>query len=38
VRHTLKTPYRDGTTHVVLDPLDLMGISGFEPLALQQGS
>lgn len=20
----LKTPYRDGTTHIVLDPLDLM--------------
>lgn len=24
VRHQLKTPYRDGTTHIVLDPLDLM--------------
>ena len=24
VRYTLKTPYRDGTTHVVLEPLDLM--------------
>jgi ribosomal protein S27E len=24
VRYTLKTPYRDGTTHVVLKPLDLM--------------
>jgi hypothetical protein len=24
VRYTLKTPYRDGTTHIVLDPLDLM--------------
>jgi hypothetical protein len=24
VRDTLKTPYRDGTTHVVLEPLDLM--------------
>lgn len=23
-RYALKTPYRDGTTHVVLDPLDLM--------------
>jgi len=30
VRYTLKTPYRDGTTHVVLDPLDLMRISSFE--------
>jgi hypothetical protein len=24
VRYTLKTPYRDGTTHSVLEPLDLM--------------
>jgi hypothetical protein len=24
VRYRLKTPYRDGTTHVVLEPLDLM--------------
>jgi hypothetical protein len=24
VRCTLKTPYRDGTTHLVLEPLDLM--------------
>ncbi len=24
VRYTLKTPYRDGTTHVVLGPLELM--------------
>ena len=24
VRYTLKTPYRDGTTHVFFDPLDLM--------------
>lgn len=24
VRYTLKTPYRDGTTHIVLDPLDLI--------------
>jgi hypothetical protein len=22
VRHTLKTPYRDGTTHIVLEPLE----------------
>lgn len=22
-RHQLKTPYRDGTTHIVLEPLDL---------------
>jgi hypothetical protein len=22
VRYTLKTPYRDGTTHVVFEPLD----------------
>ena len=24
VRHTLKTPYRDGTTHIVLEPLDFI--------------
>jgi hypothetical protein len=24
VRYTLKTPYRDGTTHLVLEPLDLL--------------
>jgi hypothetical protein len=24
VRYRLKTPYRDGTTHIVLEPLDLM--------------
>ena len=24
MRYTLKTPYRGGTTHIVLEPLDLM--------------
>jgi hypothetical protein len=24
VRYRLKTPYRDGTTHIVLEPLDFM--------------
>ena len=24
IRYTLKTPYRDGTTHIVLEPLDFM--------------
>ncbi len=24
VRYTLKAPYRDGTTHIVLEPLDLI--------------
>jgi hypothetical protein len=24
LRYTLKTPYRDGTTHIVLEPLDMM--------------
>jgi hypothetical protein len=24
VRYSLKAPYRDGTTHIMLDPLDLM--------------
>jgi hypothetical protein len=24
VRYQLKTPYRDGTTHVILDPLDFI--------------
>ena len=28
VRYTLKTPYRDGTTHIVLERLDLMGRRG----------
>jgi hypothetical protein len=26
VRYALKTPYRDGTTHIVLEPLDLMAL------------
>jgi hypothetical protein len=26
VRYQLKTPYRDGTTHIVLEPLDLMAL------------
>jgi hypothetical protein len=25
VRYELKTPYRDGTTHVFFDPLDFIG-------------
>jgi hypothetical protein len=25
VRYQLKTPYRDGTTHVFFDPLDFIG-------------
>jgi hypothetical protein len=24
IRYTLKTPYRDGTTHVIFEPLDFM--------------
>ncbi len=24
LRYALETPYRDGTTHIVLEPLDLM--------------
>jgi len=24
VRHTLKTPYRDGTAHIILEPLDFI--------------
>ena len=24
MRYTLKTPYRDGTTHIMLEPLDLI--------------
>jgi len=24
VRYALKTPYRDGTTHILMEPLDLM--------------
>ena len=26
VRYQLKTPYRDGTTHVIFEPLDLMAL------------
>lgn len=26
VRYTLKTPCRDGTTHIVMEPLDLMAL------------
>jgi hypothetical protein len=37
VRYTLKTSYRDGTTHIVLEPLDLMArlaalVPGVAPL------
>jgi hypothetical protein len=28
VRYTLKTPYRDGTTHVVFQPLDFLAAAG----------
>jgi hypothetical protein len=24
IRHTLKTPYRDGTTHVIFEPMDFV--------------
>ena len=24
IRYTLKTPYRDGTTHIILEPMDFM--------------
>jgi len=24
IRYTLKTPYRDGTTHIILEPLDFI--------------
>jgi hypothetical protein len=31
VRYQLKTPYRDGTTHIVLGPLDLMARLAYPP-------
>ena len=30
VRYQLKTPYRDGTTHVIFEPLDQIAGSDFE--------
>jgi hypothetical protein len=24
IRHTLRTPYRDGTTHMIFEPLDFI--------------
>jgi len=35
VRYPLKTAYRDGTTHIVLDPLDLM--AGFAAWCRHRG-
>jgi hypothetical protein len=35
VRYMLKTPYQDGTTHIVLEPLDLMARLA-APAAAQQ--
>jgi hypothetical protein len=34
VRYALKTPYRDGTTHLELEPLDLMARLAALPLPL----
>ena len=31
IHYRLKTPYRDGTTHVVFEPLDKIAGSDFEP-------
>ena len=31
IRYRLKTPYRDGTTEVVFEPLDKIAGSDFEP-------
>jgi len=31
VRYQLKTPYRDGTTHVIFEPLDNIAGSDVEP-------
>ena len=36
VRYTLKTPYRDGTTHIVLEPLDLAAAAHPAPAALMR--
>ena len=31
IHYRLETPYRDGTTHVVFEPLDKIAGSDFEP-------
>jgi Putative transposase len=34
IRYTLKTPYRDGTTHVIFEPLDFMPrLAALAPIA-----
>jgi hypothetical protein len=39
VRYTLKTPYRDGATHIVLEPLDLMArLAALGTIARRDGS
>ena len=37
VHYALKTPYRDGTTHIVLEPLDLMARLAALPLPAAGG-
>jgi hypothetical protein len=37
VRYRLKTPYRDGTTHIVLEPLDFIARLGVERRAHELG-
>ena len=29
IRYQLKTPYRDGTTHVIFEPLDFIEAAGW---------
>ena len=36
VRFTLKTPYRDGTTHIVLEPLDFIARLAAQPQRLKK--
>ena len=37
VRYQLKTPYRDGTSHVIFEPLDLPGGAGSQTLTRYHG-
>jgi hypothetical protein len=32
VVYLLKTPYRDGTTHVAFEPLDFIGVETVDPI------
>jgi len=38
VRYALKTPFRNGTIHVIFKPLDFTGFTGFTAYATGQSS